>query len=183
MSLFGYDPNQYFTGRAPIEAAAQGITLGAEDWAVRCNLVHIADQVMIDFTADHISTQEAKELLHALQAHIGQTAAQFVPGVSYRNLLIYRGNDQSPAPFSESTRTSAPHDLTDLSVVNDFPRGPGSDWLCHVMELSQQVFAEHPVNLRRLEAGKKPATHVWLWGQGRAPQLPLFNVGTKSVAR
>ena len=129
---------------------------------------------MVDFTADHISTEEAHQLLNALQAAIQETQAKLVTGVSYRNLLIYRGSEAAPAPFTETTRTRAPHDLTDLSVLDDFPRGPGSDWLCHVMELSAQVFADHPVNIARKHAGKRPATHVWLWGQGRAPALPSF---------
>lgn len=174
MSLFGYDPNQYFTGRAPIEAAAQGIQLAPDDWAIRCNLVHIVDQIMVDFTADHISTEEAKSLLQSLQEQVEDPQAMFVPGVSYRNLLLYRGTPDAPAPLTDGTWTRAPHDLTDLSILDDFPRGPGSDWLCQIMERSQQVFAEHPVNVARRAAGRKPATHVWLWGQGRAPSLPSF---------
>lgn len=174
MTLFGYDPNQYFTGRAPIEAAAQGIQLSPRDWAVRCNLVTITDQIMVDFTADHISNEEAKLLLADLQKAAKLSNAEFVPGVSYRNLLICRGTEQSPLPFSSHTRTRAPHDLTDLAVVDDFPRGPGSDWLCQLMELSHEVFENHPVNQKRIAAGKRPATHVWLWGLGGAPVLPSF---------
>ncbi len=108
MTLFGYDPNIYFTGRAPIEAAAQGIELGENDWAVRCNLVTILDQIMVDFTADHISTEEAKKLLQSLGQEVGDPRLQFVPGVSYRNLLIYRGSKDDPAPFTGDTRTRAP---------------------------------------------------------------------------
>ena len=102
MSLLGYDVHQYFTGRAPIEAAALGIELGPDDWAIRCNLVTIEDQVMRDFTAGHISTDEARHLLHDLQAAVGREFLEFVPGVSYRNLVIYRGGGQ-PAPFSQET--------------------------------------------------------------------------------
>mgnify|MGYP001186332777 FL=1 len=104
LSLLGYNPFEYFTGRAPMEAAAQGIQLGPLDWAVRCNLVTIEDQVMRDFTADHISTEEGTELLQAAQAALADDAKyrgalQFTPGVSYRNLLIWRG-DKMPAPLS-----------------------------------------------------------------------------------
>ena len=131
LCLLGYDPNQYFTGRAPLEAAAQGIQLGPHDWAVRCNLVTIEDQIMVDFTADHISTEESTELLRSAQESLFEADSrfQFVPGVSYRNLLIYRGDEKTPPPFSGETRTSAPHDLTDLPVGDNFPRGPGSDSL------------------------------------------------------
>jgi 2,3-bisphosphoglycerate-independent phosphoglycerate mutase len=173
LSLLGYDPNRYFTGRAPLEAAAQGIVLGPNDWAIRCNLVTIENQVMRSFTADHISTEEAARLLETLQEKLGGPQWQFVPGVSYRNLLIYRGGTQ-PAPFTRDTRATPPHDLTDRSVADDFPRGPGSDLLNELMEKSVGLFAEHPVNQARLAQGKLPATNIWLWGLGKAPDLVPF---------
>jgi len=176
LCLLGYDPNIYFTGRAPLEAAAQGIHLGPHDWAVRCNLVTIENQIMIDFTADHITTEESTQLLHALQSELLETDSryEFVPGVSYRNLLIYRGDENRPAPFSPETRSSAPHDLTDLPITDAFPRGPGSDLLVKWMNESAEIFAAHPVNERRIAAGKRPATSVWLWGLGGAPSMPTF---------
>jgi len=173
MSLLGFDPDKYFTGRAPLEAAAQNIELGPHDWAVRCNLVTIEDQVMRDFTADHISDSEAAELLEALQAELGRSDLEFVTGVSYRNLLLYRASDDK-APFSRDTRSTPPHDLTDDTVVNDFPRGPGSDLLSELMNLSGKVFKDHPVNQKRIAEGKLPATNVWLWGFGKTPALPTF---------
>lgn len=179
LCLLGYDPDVYFTGRAPLEAAAQGIELGPNDWAVRCNLVTIEDQIMVDFTADHISTEEATKLLQSAQEELlGSSAVQsrleFVPGVSYRNLLLYRGDAGIAAPFSRETRTCAPHDLTDLAVTDNFPRGPGSDTLVSLMNGSADLFAKHPVNAARVAAGKRPATNVWLWGLGGAPNLPSF---------
>ena len=135
LSLLGYDPNVYFTGRAPLEAAAQGIQLGPNDCAIRCNLVTVEDQSMRDFTADHISTAEATELLAALASELGRPNLEFVPGVSYRNLLIYRGGD-SPPPFTVDTRATPPHDLTDKSVLDDYPRVPGSDLLNQLMSES-----------------------------------------------
>ncbi|MEM6472473.1 MAG: cofactor-independent phosphoglycerate mutase [Planctomycetota bacterium] len=182
LCLFGYDPNQYFTGRAPLEAAASGITLGPHDFAVRCNLVTIDQQTMIDFTADHISTEESTQLLGAATEALLQTSKlgdiaerfEFVPGVSYRNLLIYRGDESTPAPFSNETRSTAPHDLTDLEIVDDFPRGPGSDLLVRLMNDSAAVFESHEVNRLRREAGKRSATHVWLWGLGGVPAMPTF---------
>ena len=173
MSLLGYDPNQFFTGRAPLEAAAQGIQLGSDDWAVRCNLVTIIEQTMRDFTADHITTEEAKTLLNDLQAAVGGDSLEFVPGVSYRNLLLLRGNGQS-APFSQETRCTPPHDLTDKSVTDDFPRGPGSDLLNDLMQRSHQLFDGHAINERRVAENRLPATNVWLWGLGRTPALPKF---------
>ncbi|MBN02463.1 MAG: cofactor-independent phosphoglycerate mutase [Planctomycetaceae bacterium] len=173
MSLLGYDPNQYFTGRAPLEAAAQGIELGPDDWAVRCNLVTITDQIMRDFTADHISTEEATTLLSIVQEELNAERWQFVPGVSYRNLLLFRGEGQAP-PFSNETRCTPPHDLTDKSVSDDYPRGPGSDFLSDLMARSFQRFEDAPVNQARKAANKLPATNIWLWGLGRTPDLPSF---------
>ncbi|MCA9122847.1 MAG: cofactor-independent phosphoglycerate mutase [Planctomycetaceae bacterium] len=173
LSLLGYDPNVNFTGRAPLEAAAQGIELGPEDWAVRCNLVTVQDQIMRDFTAGHVSSEEAKELLATAQERLAEGPLEFVPGVSYRNLLLYRGSKQT-APFGGETRTTPPHDLTDRSVAEDYPRGPGSDLLCDLMSRSIEIFAEHPVNLARTRAGKLPATNLWLWGLGKAPSLQPF---------
>lgn len=171
MSLLGYDPNENFTGRAPLEAAAQGIEMGPDDWAIRCNLVTIIDQIMQDFTADHISSDEACELLKTAAAHTPDAELEFLPGVSYRNLLLYRG---SQAPFSSETRATPPHDLTDKPVGDDFPRGPGSTLLSELMSHSVQWFSDHPVNQQRIAAGKQPATNLWLWGLGQQPQLASF---------
>ena len=173
LSLLGYDPNEYFTGRAPMEAAAQGIALGPDDWAVRCNLVTVQDQIMRDFTADHISDDDAAKLLATLQEAMESDRFEFVPGVSYRNLLLYRGDGQ-PAPFSMETRCTPPHDLTDKTVTGDFPRGPGSEILNNLMEQSVELFADHAANASRIQNGHLPATNVWLWGQGKTPNLTSF---------
>ena len=194
MSLMGYDPLAFFTGRAPLEAAAQEILLGPRDIAVRCNLVTIrqqgSDRVMEDFTAGHISTAEATELLKACQrgfaADFPELAAAwtFTPGVSYRNLLLYRGGGTCAAqaaedaaaglPLGEDLRTTPPHDLMDKPVVDSFPRGTGSRLLTEIMAKSGGWLADHPVNRSRTAAGKRPATHVWLWGAGRAPAFEPF---------
>ena len=178
LSLLGYNPFENFTGRAPMEAAAQGIKLGPADWAVRCNLVTIEDQVMRDFTADHITTEDSTALLKTAQERIASDpkyrgALEFVPGVSYRNLLLWRG-EKLPCPFTNDTRTRAPHDITDQSVLEEHPRGPGSDILCDLMAASEEVFRDHPVNAARQAAGKGVATNVWLWGLGQAPKLRAF---------
>ncbi len=173
LSLLGYDPTIHFTGRAPLEAAAQGIQLAPDDWAIRCNLVTIEDQTMRDFTAGHISTEEAHQLLRTAQDQLGSKQLEFVHGVSYRNLLIYRSGDELP-PFTAETTATPPHDLIGQSVANDYPRGPGSDLLSDLMSRSLELFADHPVNTARRAAGKLSATNVWLWGLGRRPQLEPF---------
>lgn len=179
LSLFGYDPNVYFTGRAPLEAAAQGITLAPDDWAIRCNLVTIVNGIMRSFTAGHISSPEAAELLRSCQQHLGADNLEFIPGVSYRNLLLYRGGEV-PAPFSRETNTTPPHDLTDKEVAGNLPSGPGSDLLNTLMGFSAPLFATHPVNEARIAAGKLAATQIWLWGLGKTPSLaPFFELHGK----
>ncbi len=178
MSLLGYDPVANFTGRAPIEAAAQGIELGPDDWAVRCNLVTVTDQIMTSFTAGQITSKEAQALLETAQQNVGSPAVQFIPGVSYRNLMIYRGHANDPPPFSMETRTTPPHDLSDRSIENDFPRGPGSDLLSSLMSRSSEWFCNHPVNRQRVEQGNLPATNLWLWGLGKQPKLDSFESRT-----
>ena len=182
MSLLGYSPLEHYTGRAPLEAAAQGIELREQDWCIRCNLVCIEDQKMSSFTAGHISSDEAKQLLATAQQQLagesllGQIDGQleFIPGVSYRNLLMYRPHDGATAPFSDDTRATPPHDLSDQSVAEDFPRGPGSSLLCELMDRSTGWFKDHPVNQARQAVGQPLATNVWLWGIGRRPQLTSF---------
>lgn len=174
MSLFGYCPQENYTGRAPLEAAAQGIELGEEDWCIRCNVVTVEDQIMKSFTAGHISSDEAKSLLETAQEKTEDSRLEFIPGVSYRNLLMFRPAGGPAAPFSGDTRATPPHDLSDKSVENDFPRGPGSDMLVELMNQSQAWFADHPVNKARIAAGKPPATNIWLWGLGRRPKLASF---------
>jgi 2,3-bisphosphoglycerate-independent phosphoglycerate mutase len=173
MSLLGYDANQYFTGRAPLEAAAQGIELGPADWAIRCNLVTVQDQLMRDFTAGHISNDESRLLLDDLQQNSPERYLEFVPGVSYRNLLIYRGAETA-SPFTSETYGTPPHDLTDKSITDDFPRGPGSDLLSDLMSRSLELFTDHAVNRQRVERGMLPATNIWLWGLGQTPKLVPF---------
>jgi 2,3-bisphosphoglycerate-independent phosphoglycerate mutase len=183
MSLIGYDPLEFFTGRAPLEAAAKGIELGPDDWAVRCNLVTIVSgadgPVMADFTADHISTAEATSLLEAAQAGLARdfpnlAGWQFAPGVSYRNLLIYRANNREPVPLAADLRTTAPHDRVGQPINDAFPRGTGSRLLTDIMGKSESWLANHPVNQARQAAGQGVATHLWLWGAGRRPAFPPF---------
>jgi 2,3-bisphosphoglycerate-independent phosphoglycerate mutase len=157
---------------------AQGIPLGEFDWAVRCNLVTIANDIMQSFTAGHISSEEAAELLHSTGREIAKVAddkVEFFPGVSYRNLMLYHGDVANDAPFDSSTHTAPPHDYTEKNIAPALPQGQGSDLLMRLMRESKQLFAGHPVNHRRIETGKLPATQCWLWGLGKRPNLKTFN--------
>ena len=177
LSLFGYDPLEVYTGRAPLESAAMGLHLRPQDWAIRCNLVYVPDGHMRDFTAGHISTAEARELIAALQAElggreIGGGVLEFHAGVQYRHILLWRGKTGSSS--LAQTRTQPPHDIPDRPVAEYLPVGPAREWLVELMEASRSILATHPVNLRRQEAGQRPATQIWLWGQGQAPRLTPF---------
>src|SRR5277367_3927823 len=128
LSLFGYDPEVVFTGRAPLEAAAAGVALGPDDWAVRCNLMTIRDGRLSDFTAGHITSEEGKALIEALQQKLGRPEIEFFPGVSYRNLMIYRGIGR-PSPFADDTLTTPPHDQPNQPAADYLPRGTGAELL------------------------------------------------------
>ena len=173
LSLFGYDPERYYTGRAPLEAAAMGVVLGPDDWAVRCNLMTIEDGRLADFTAGHITSEEGRTLMEALQSALGRPDVEFLPGVSYRNLMIYRGRP-GDARFSDLTVTDPPHDHPGQPAAEHLPRGPGADLLRELMTAATPILAGHPVNLDRMRSGESPANAIWLWGQGKAPSVPKF---------
>ncbi|MGA3068420.1 MAG: cofactor-independent phosphoglycerate mutase [Tepidisphaeraceae bacterium] len=167
MSLLGYDPKTFHTGRAPLEAAAQRIPLASTDWVFRCNLVTVMDGIMKDHSAGGIADPDARKLIADLADHLKLPAFEFFPGVSYRNLLVARNNQQ----FNVTTKP--PHEFPEEPTQKYLPRGQGSEILIQIMDASQRLFADHPVT--RSRKGKNPATQVWLWGQGRAPNLPKFN--------
>ena len=159
MSLFGYDPLKFHTGRAPLEAAAQGIELGADDWAIRCNLVTILDGVMKSFTAGQMPNDIGANLIQLLQKdQCGSENWKFYTGVSYRNLLLYRSRN-GEAPFSSETQSTPPHDITDQNVAPYLPTGPGADQLLDLMQRSVSLFASDEANTAR---GRSAATQTWL---------------------
>lgn len=175
MSLFGYSPLEFHTGRAPIEAAAQGITLGPDDWAIRCNFVTVDNGRMQSFTAGQIPNALAQELIQRMQkAMCGDPHWKFYPGVSYRNLLIYRARD-GKAPFSSDTWSVPPHDIVDQTIADSLPMGAGACDLRALMERSISILAESPANQARVAKGELPATQIWLWGLGKTPSLPSFS--------
>ena len=169
MSIMGYDPAVYHTGRSPLEAASMGVTLGPKDIAFRCNLVTFGGSahhsVMEDFTSGHISTEEAGEIISDLAATLGGGDIEFFSGVSYRHLMVWRDGQ-------EKMETTPPHDITDKKISGYLPKGDGAERLLKLMQASQPILADHPVNKRRQANGQRTATSIWLWGQGRAPALP-----------
>jgi len=169
MSILGYDPALYHTGRSPLEAASMGVALGPEDVAFRCNLLTLRNEggrkIMEDFTAGHISSAEAAEMILDLERELGGNGIEFHAGVSYRHLMVWRKG-------LEKMETTPPHDITDQAVESYLPKGEGAERLLQLMRKSEEILASHPVNRKRRERGEKSATTIWLWGQGRAPKMP-----------
>ncbi len=168
MSVFGYDPRRYYTGRAPLEAAAQGIALGEGDVAFRCNTVTVKDGVMADYSAGHIESQDSIELIKAANEHLAGDGLRFYPGVSYRHLAVI------PEASFAKTQCTPPHDISGKPIESYLPQGPGAELLRRTMERSTQLLKDHPVNRRRVETGKLPATMLWFWGQGTVAKFPPF---------
>jgi 2,3-bisphosphoglycerate-independent phosphoglycerate mutase len=164
MSILGYDPKKYYTGRGPIEAKSMGVDLVSGDIAYRCNLVTVEDGVMRDFSAGHITSAEGEQLLVALQKEIPEVLIK--SGVSYRNLLVvHNGKGSTSTP---------PHDIVGKPVAGYLPVGGDSPLLITCMDASRRVFAPHPVNAGRKRSGKPVVTQIWPWSGGKTPQFPLF---------
>lgn len=171
LSVFGYDPASCYTGRSPLEAASMGVRLAPEDVAFRLNLVDIVHHqgklYMADFAAGHISSGEARELILSLQDELGDANFEFHPGVSYRHLLVWRNGE-------DRLRFVPPHDIINQSIEDKMPQGQGAEVLINLMTSAQMLLKNHPVNLRRIRDNQVPASSIWLWGHGRAPQMPTY---------
>jgi len=176
MSLLGYDPRRYYTGRAPIEAAARDIKLSLEDWIFRCNLITIADGKMADHSAGHISTVEACKLIKELDDQLGNEKIRFHTGVSYRHLLVFKELDFD-------VQTYPPHDHIGAAIEKILPRGKGAEMLIDLMARSQQLFNNHDINKVRKDLGENQVSSIWLWGQGKRAQMEHFQkrFGLKGV--
>jgi len=177
MSMLGYDPLRYYTGRAPIEAVARNIKLSAEDWVFRCNLITIADGKMADHSAGHISTEEAGKLIKELQDSLGNEQLCFHSGVSYRHLLVFRET-------GFDVQTYPPHDCIGRPIEKILPRGQGAERLIDLMARSQQLFTNHDINRVRKDLGENQVSSIWLWGQGKKAQMESFQkrFGIRGVA-
>jgi len=171
LAIMGYDPARYHTGRAPLEAAALGVTLAPDEVAFRCNLVTLRAEAgglyMEDYSAGHITSEEAKELIQALEDALGQDGRHFYPGVSYRHLLVWNKGDAG-------WKTYPPHDLSGQEVGKLFQNDGPAAALWALIRASWPILQEHELNRRRRAQGKRPATSIWLWGQGRPPALPTL---------
>ena len=171
LSVFGYDPRTCYTGRSPLEAVSMGVDLGADDVAFRVNLVTLLPQrtqlVMQDYSAGHITSAEGKELVEDLQKTFGNEQFQFFPGVGYRHLMVWRNGRDRLA-------TTPPHDITGKNILDFMPKGEGQEELVNLLNSSQMLFSQHPVNKKRKENGQLPANSIWLWGHGKSPRIESY---------
>ena len=170
MSVLGYDPRVYYRGRGSIEAKSMGIALGEGEVVFRCNLVGVRDGRMWSYSAGYISTQEAQELLVALNENLGSERARFYPGIGFRHILKLKGFEETLGAFCTPA-----HDIPDKLIKEYLPKGEGSQLLRELMQRSQDILQGHPVNSARISRGEIPANMVWLfWGSSRVPDLPAF---------
>jgi len=164
LSVLGYDPRLYYTGRGPLEAMSMGVPLRDDDVAYRCNISTVVSGKMADFSAGHISTKESRDLLEALGGKVPDVFLK--EGISYRNLLVIS--------HGKGSQTTPPHDIVGQDIDPYLPTGGDADILIRCIDESKWVFPTHPVNKARVSAGKTPATQIWPWSGGKRPALPLF---------
>lgn len=174
LSVMGYDPCLYYTGRSPLEAVSMGINLSDTDVALRCNLVTLSDEddysekTMVDYCAGDISSEEAAEIIKTVEEKLGNDIFAFYSGVSYRHCLVWHGGK------TEIGKLTPPHDISGRKIGGYLNKNPDAAGLLELMEKSCEILKDHPVNLKRISEGKRPANAIWLWGQGSRPSLPSF---------
>lgn len=175
LSVLGYEPAVYYSGRSPLEAASIGIDLKDTDVTLRCNLVTLSDdedyenKTILDYCADDISSEEAKILIEYIQEKLGNDVFRFYPGVSYRHCLVWSNGNPYPGVLTP------PHDITGKVITDYIPKGEAVDELYDLMKKSYDLLKDHPVNQARIARGKRPANSIWLWGEGTKPLLDNFS--------
>lgn len=174
MSVMGYDPDKYYTGRSPLEAVSMGINLDDDDIAIRCNLVTLSDEenyedtTMVDYSSDEISTEESKVLIEYLDEKLSTSSIKFYPGISYRHCVVLKHQ------LNEDMKFTPPHDISGKKIAHYIPKGKIGLELFEIMKKSRDLLRNHPINQKRIERGLRPATSAWLWGQGRRPAFDSF---------
>lgn len=168
MAVLGYDPRKYYSGRAPLEALAQGVEMKKGEVAFRANLVHVADGIMDDYSAGHMSTEDGRDLMKVLDKSLGGPKLRFVGGIQYRHLAMLKGS------AFEGAKCTPPHDISGQPIAEHLPKGGGGKEIRQIMEDSRLLLEGHEVNRERRRAGKKTGNMVWLWGQGKAVDMPSF---------
>ena len=173
LSVMGYDPDLYYTGRSPLEALSIGVNLKDSDVTFRANIVTLsgeenyADKTMVDYSSGEITTAEAHELINYLKENMSYDHIDLYGGTSYRHLLVWDGG-------STNVTLTPPHDISDRKVTEYLPKGEGADILLEIMKKSHELLKNHPINLDRIARGLNPANSLWVWGEGTKPMLSTF---------
>jgi 2,3-bisphosphoglycerate-independent phosphoglycerate mutase len=173
LSVFGYDPKKYYTGRSPLEAVSMGVQMKDTDIAIRCNLVTLSeeenyeDKSMLDYSSGEISTKESCELMQTIAESLNSEAFSFYSGISYRHCLVWNKG-------KSSVNFTPPHDISGRKISSFLPSGDDGDVFLSLMKRSEDILKNHPVNLNRISNGLNPATSIWLWGEGTKPFLTPF---------
>jgi len=173
LSVLGYDPKKYHTGRSPLEAVSLGINLSEDDVVFRCNLVTLSeednytDRIMVDYSAGEIPTDLSRVLIEDIGSKLQTEKIKFYPGVSYRHIIVWEGGP-------DKNILTPPHDILDKKISDYLPRGPGSSALLDMMVRSSSLLKEHAINKERIKKGIRPANSIWIWGEGSKPALDSF---------
>ncbi len=173
LSVMGYNPKVYYSGRSPLEAVSMGIELSETDVTFRCNLVTLSEdedysnKTMLDHSSDEISTDEARELIAEVNKHIKSEGISFYPGISYRHCMVW---NNGPVEF----KLTPPHDILEKKIADYLPKGEHADVILNLMLESSRFLKQHPVNTARTARGLRPANSIWLWGEGQKPSLTKF---------
>ena len=174
LSILGYDPKIYYTGRGPLEAANMGIEVAEDEIAFRCNLVTANNDMMSDYSAGHISDKESETLMEYLDKKLGNERIKFYHGKSYRNLVVIKTRSRDDLNGFIKTSCTPPHDITGRGISKYLPRGKGSNLLLKLMQDSRSILEKHDINRVRVDLKENPANMIWLWGQGTNPNMPSF---------
>lgn len=173
LSVMGYDPKVYYTGRSPLEAVSMGIELSLNDVTYRCNTVTLSndeayeDCTMIDYSCDEITTPESTQIINDLNEVFKKEDLNIYPGISYRHCLVLRD-------AKDGADCTPPHDILEQKITDHLPKGQNSELLLSMMKRSRELLKDHPVNKSRIERGLHPVSSLWFWGEGRKPNLTAF---------
>ncbi len=172
LAILGYDPHQFYSGRGPLEAANMGVELGEGDVVFRCNLVTVDGDTLLDYSAGHISSEEASALIQHVGKALGSRTLRFYPGIQYRHLAVFR----EPGLGEELLKTAChpPHDIMGWKISEHWPKGPAAEPLIDLMKSSHPILTSHEVNQVRIDLKENPGNMIWLWGQGKKLHLPTF---------
>ncbi|NSW89779.1 MAG: cofactor-independent phosphoglycerate mutase [Firmicutes bacterium] len=173
LSVMGYNPEIYYTGRSPLEAISMGVDLDTKDLAFRCNLVTLSneenytDKIMVDYSSDEISSEEATEIINEINRHFKSPEIVFYPGISYRHCMVWKN---APEGFD----LTPPHDILGKNIAPFVPKGKNGSVLLNMMVESYNILKNHYINKNRVNRGLRPANSIWLWGEGKKPSIPTF---------